>query len=55
MIKSGCLQDNSKCLVHDLWDGLTQHIYDYFKSISLETVCTGRVKEAFAQTAGVSA
>jgi Rrf2 family iron-sulfur cluster assembly transcriptional regulator len=27
--------ENKKCLAHDLWSGLTQHVYDYLDGISL--------------------
>lgn len=40
----GCLSTRARCLTHDLWDGLSQHIYHYLASVSLEDVCKRRVK-----------
>ena len=28
-------QDGERCLTHDLWEGLTQHIQDFLESVSL--------------------
>ena len=28
--------ENKKCLTHDLWNGLTKHVYDYLENISLK-------------------
>lgn len=39
--RSGCMNDKSRCLTHDLWEGLGNHIYSYLHSISLADV-TGR-------------
>lgn len=40
----GCLQDKSRCMVHDLWEGLGQQISSYFESISLEDVMERRLR-----------
>lgn len=37
--KSGCIAPKTRCLTHDLWQGLTQHINDYLSSITLADVC----------------
>lgn len=41
---SGCLQDKTPCLTHDLWAGLGRHIVEYLQSVSLEDVCNRQVK-----------
>lgn len=35
----GCTQDRSKCITHDLWEGLTKQIHNYFNSITLRDIC----------------
>jgi Rrf2 family iron-sulfur cluster assembly transcriptional regulator len=40
----GCMASKARCLTHDLWDGLSGRIYDYFRSISLEDVLNRRLK-----------
>ncbi len=43
--KPGCMSANKvRCLTHDLWDGLGQHIHAYLDSITLADVCESRVK-----------
>lgn len=37
--KHGCLSSKVKCMTHDLWDGLGEHIHAYLSGISLEDVC----------------
>ncbi|MHA6288452.1 Rrf2 family transcriptional regulator [Maricaulis sp. CAU 1757] len=39
----GCLADGRRCVTHDLWDELGQHIYLYLSSISLEDVLERRL------------
>lgn len=39
--KEGCVSPKTRCLTHDLWHGLTQHIFEYLSAISLAHVCTG--------------
>lgn len=41
--KSGCMADHSRCLTHELWEGLGDHIYDYLSSISLADVCARNI------------
>ncbi len=36
--KSGCMAAKSRCLTHDLWEGLEKHIYNYLSAISLADV-----------------
>jgi len=37
--KGGCMATKARCLTHDLWEGLSGQIYNYFHAISLEDVC----------------
>lgn len=48
----GCMSTKVRCLTHDLWDGLGNHIYDFLKSATLEDVCARRVntKPAFIKS-----
>ena len=43
--EQGCMHKGGRCLTHDLWDGLSEHIYRYLAAISLEDVCLGRFPE----------
>ncbi len=36
---AGCMLPKTRCLTHDLWQGLTRHIEDYLQSVSLADVC----------------
>ena len=39
----GCTSDKSRCLTHDLWEELTNHIYMYLSSVSLQDILEKRV------------
>ncbi len=39
----GCKSNKSRCLTHDLWEELGNHIYLYLSSVSLEDVVLNRV------------
>ncbi len=41
--ESGCVA-GIKCLTHDLWDGLGNHIHSYLSSISLADICSKKIK-----------
>ncbi len=43
---SGCLPGNAKCKTHDLWNGLTNHIRNYFAGISIEDLVTNAENHA---------
>jgi Rrf2 family transcriptional regulator, iron-sulfur cluster assembly transcription factor len=43
---SGCMSNKSRCLTHDLWDGLGNHIHDYLAAISLADVCSKKTKKS---------
>lgn len=36
--KEGCMTTGTRCLTHDLWEGLEKHIYDYLYAISLADI-----------------
>lgn len=40
---AGCKSNQSRCLTHDLWEELGQHIYRYLSAVSLEDVVLKRV------------
>ena len=39
----GCMPDGGRCLTHDLWEELSNHIYLFLSTVSLEDVCERRV------------
>jgi Rrf2 family iron-sulfur cluster assembly transcriptional regulator len=41
----GCMFDKSRCLTHDLWEGLGQQIYNYLAGISLADVRNNNKKK----------
>ncbi len=41
----GCMKDKTRCLTHDLWEGLGIQIHQYLSSITLEDVLARRVNE----------
>jgi Rrf2 family iron-sulfur cluster assembly transcriptional regulator len=43
----GCMAPKTRCLTHDLWDGLGQQIFSFLHAISLEDVLKRRVHEKF--------
>lgn len=47
-----CNNDNNrcggkelKCSTHELWQGLSDHIYNYLDSLTIRDVCNGNVKK----------
>lgn len=36
----GCLAKNTRCLTHDFWEGLEDHISSYLQSVSLQDICS---------------
>ncbi len=40
---SGCRVDRSRCLTHDLWEELGNHIQHFLSSITIADVCHSRV------------
>jgi Rrf2 family iron-sulfur cluster assembly transcriptional regulator len=39
----GCMADSSRCITHDLWEELGNHIHLFLSAVSLEDVCARRV------------
>ncbi|MEE8280363.1 MAG: Rrf2 family transcriptional regulator [Alphaproteobacteria bacterium] len=39
----GCTGDNGRCMTHDLWEELGNHIHLFLSSVSLADVCEMRV------------
>src|ERR1700749_2516161 len=39
----GCMAKGERCLTHDLWEGLGEHIEGYLASVSLADVISGRL------------
>ena len=39
----GCMPDGGRCVTHDLWEELSNHIYLFLNTVTLEDVCAGRV------------
>lgn len=39
--QNGCLSNKARCLTHDLWDGLGEHIHEYLDSITLLSLTAG--------------
>ncbi|WP_419905494.1 Rrf2 family transcriptional regulator [Kiloniella sp.] len=39
----GCRSDKSRCITHDLWMGLSNHIYSYLSNVSLADVIERRI------------
>ncbi len=39
----GCHAHHGRCLTHDLWEELGNHIYEYLSTVSLADVCARRV------------
>ena len=40
---SGCHNDKSRCLTHDLWEELGNQIYLYLSSVTVDDICNRRV------------
>lgn len=43
----GCMAAKTRCLTHDLWEGLTAQMRMYLGSITLADVCARRVQQKF--------
>ena len=51
---AGCHQDQGRCLTHDLWQELGNHIYLYLSSLSIADVLEHRVLGSSGSFHGVS-
>jgi Rrf2 family transcriptional regulator, iron-sulfur cluster assembly transcription factor len=45
---AGCMANKTRCLTHDLWAALSQHIHTYLNTVSLEDVIQGTVYPKFS-------
>lgn len=45
---AGCMAPRTRCLTHDLWEGLGNQIYSYLRSVSLEDICERRLHQKAA-------
>jgi Rrf2 family transcriptional regulator, iron-sulfur cluster assembly transcription factor len=43
---NACVSNRTKCLTHDLWDGLGKQIEGYLASVSIADICNKEVKKA---------
>lgn len=46
----GCMAPKTRCLTHDLWEGLTDQIHTYLESLTLADVCERRIQEKFPRS-----
>ncbi len=44
---TGCMADKTRCMTHDLWEGLGHQIEQYLGALSLEDVTKRRVRQKF--------
>lgn len=42
--QTGCMPGGERCLTHDLWEALGDHIHDFLSGVSLDDVIEGRLK-----------
>jgi len=47
----GCMADKTRCMTHDLWEGLGAQIFHYLSSVTLADVIQRRVREKFPREA----
>ena len=50
----GCMKDRSRCLTHDLWADLGEHIRDFLDGVTLEHVCERRPRASVARHADMT-
>lgn len=53
--EQGCMADKSRCVTHDLWEGLGEQIHHYLSSLSLADVIERRVREKFPASQSAAA
>ncbi len=44
--KKGCTGKSTKCITHNLWDGLSRHISNYFTSVTLMDVLENKIPKS---------
>lgn len=65
-VQGGCLSGKARCRTHDLWEGLSSHIFSYLEGVSLQDLCSPAASSVFlgepaealfpmAKTAGATA
>ena len=54
-VRSGCLLGNKRCLTHDLWDELSQHIHNFLGAITLTDIIERKVLGKASDQAGFAA
>jgi Rrf2 family iron-sulfur cluster assembly transcriptional regulator len=42
--QAGCMPGGERCLTHDLWEALGDHIHDFLAGVSLDDVVKGRLR-----------
>lgn len=45
--QQGCMTPKTRCLTHDLWQGLSDQIQHYLESITLDDICARRLQQKF--------
>lgn len=51
----GCMAPKTRCLTHDLWEGLGAQIENYLSALTLEDVCSRKIKAKFPRQLAPSA
>ena len=41
--KKGCNNKSTKCITHNLWDELDQHIHQFFEKVKLQDLVRGDI------------
>lgn len=52
--KKGCTGKSTKCITHNLWDGLSRHISNYFTSVTLMDVLENKIPRSTPMENSVS-
>ncbi|WP_374348228.1 Fe-S cluster assembly transcriptional regulator IscR [Chitinimonas sp.] len=52
--KENCLEDNKRCMTHDLWSDLNRTIYEYLASVTLAALISKQKAKCSAQPASSS-
>ena len=52
--KKGCTGKSTKCITHNLWDGLSRHISNYFTSVTLMDVLENKIPRSASMENSVS-
>jgi Rrf2 family iron-sulfur cluster assembly transcriptional regulator len=52
--KKGCTGKTTRCITHNLWDGLSKHINNYFLTITLKDILDDKIPEYYNSLSNVS-